>query len=226
MPDFNWNENQAAPLPDRFPDKSIGLDAWKLLVDTIAQSRPLSDVQCEQALDKFLQRAIAAAASRRECRVFISHRQADVAFAERIAYLASTARYGYWLDVHNPTLKAAGGRADIPSPQKEFLLAAIIEIGLLNASHVIAAITPHSPGSKWIPYELGRATDRLLRPSNSAVWLHPHATDGDYGEYILLGTITKSEGDISTWLSSSKANDCRMLNSSPWGNKSVPAALP
>ncbi|MDQ2963251.1 MAG: toll/interleukin-1 receptor domain-containing protein [Pseudomonadota bacterium] len=91
----------------------------------------------------------------------MSHRRDDVDYAERIAYLAAQRGLQYWLDIHDPAL-AAANRAGLPSPAKEVLIAAVIEMGLLNSTHVIAVHTKNSDGSKWIPYELGRVKQRRL----------------------------------------------------------------
>jgi hypothetical protein len=48
-------------------------------------------------------------------------------------------------------------------PRLPILIAAIIAIGPLNSSHVVAIHTSSSAASKWIPYEFGRAKDRRLR---------------------------------------------------------------
>jgi hypothetical protein len=107
-----------------------------------------------------------------EGRVFVSDRRVDVGIAERIAKLATYSGYGYWLDVHDPRLIYATGAA-IPSPIKDVLIAAIIEMGLLNASHLIAAMTRNSAGYKWIPYEFGRAKQRSLHSIYSASGFTP-----------------------------------------------------
>jgi hypothetical protein len=78
---------------------------------------------------------------------------------------------------------------------REVLIAAVIEIGLLNASHVIAATTPSSAGSKWIPYEFGRAKDRHVHSIYAASWLEPGMKPTDCGEYIYLAELTATELD-------------------------------
>ena len=102
-----------------------------------------------------------------------------------------------WVDVHDPALMRFGGIRDPMLRVRDILIAAIIEIGLLNASHVIAAMTPLSAGSKWIPYEFGRAKHRSMYSIYSATWLHPVILPSDCGEYVHLAEITRAETDIT-----------------------------
>ena len=79
-------------------------------------------------------------------RLFISHRMADFGYAERIAWLASKHVWDYWLDVHDPGL--ASNNAITLSPKSRALaVALIIEVALLNCTHILATITDNSPGS-------------------------------------------------------------------------------
>ena len=128
---------------------------------------PVASAQCKQALDKFLEdvntELMAVLPHQRECRVFVSHRKCDVDIADCIAYLAANqCGYGYWLDIDDPALNYVNA-PDVASPVKEMLIAAIIEIGLINSTHCIAAITWNSAGSKWIPYETSATLFSLLR---------------------------------------------------------------
>ena len=133
----------------------------------------------------------------------MSHRKSDVEIADRIAYLAATqCGYGYWLDVDDPVLNYVNATdVSIASPVREMLIAAIIEMGLLNSTHFIAAITWNSAGSKWIPYEFGRAKRRQLYSVYSASWLGSATTLGKPSANLVLmltcsGTIRRSRSDI------------------------------
>ena len=80
-------------------------------------------------------------------RGFVSHRMADVPYAERIAWLASRkAGLEYSLDVHDPVLRLAS--AVLPPGHPVY---AITEMALLNCTHVIAAHTPPPPNRSWRP---------------------------------------------------------------------------
>ena len=123
-------------------------------------------------------------------RVFVSHRMADVPYAERIAWLASRkAGLEYWLDVHDPVLRLASAALPPGRPVYAITVAAIIEMALLNCTHVIAAHTPPPNTSwrpsQWIPYELARAKKAGSVISRQAAgWFHPQVHPPESrGEY-------------------------------------------
>jgi len=238
MPDFHWHNPPGTGLQNRFPDNAIGIKAWRNLTDTLQIRRPVpvAAAQCQQALDKFLEDAAtelrAVPPHQRECRVFVSHRKSDVEIADRIAYLAATqCGYGYWLDVDDPVLNYVNATdVSIASPVKEMLIAAIIEMGLLNSTHCIAAITWNSAGSKWIPYEFGRAKRRQLYSVYSASWLGPATNSRVFAEYLILGTVTGRENEILGWLKSTRnaapeEMPCAPPKNPNWG-RGEPARLP
>jgi hypothetical protein len=81
-------------------------------------------------------------------RVFVSHRMADVPYAERIAWLASRkAGLEYWLDMRDPVLRLASAVLAPGHPVYAITVAAIIEMAILNYTHVIAAHTPLPPNT-------------------------------------------------------------------------------
>jgi len=132
-------------------------------------------------------------------RVFISHRQVDVGPAERIAWLASReAGMDYWLDVHDPALIKIGIAPR--SPNYPLLVASTIEMALLNCTHVIAAHTPYSLLSKWIPYEFGRLKERKIKSKQAAGWFHTGIHPGGCGEFVLLADILDSDDSVRKWL--------------------------
>jgi len=232
MPNFDWRLTQTNPLVNRFVDSSIGWPEWTRLVTALSNlGTSPSPNACQAVFDVFLQGADAAAAKApapRECRVFVSHRGTtrDTAFAERIAFRAVRAGYEYWLDIHDPTLHFINNSPAIQSPARDILIAAIIEMGLLNASHVIAVMTDDSAGSKWIPYEFGRAKQRLIFSSCSATWLEPTMQASTCGEYIHLGVMNGNENDIDRWLGATSPPYCTHSATSIWPNPDEPAPLP
>jgi hypothetical protein len=115
--------------------------------------------------------------------------------------------------------------APIPSPIKDILTAAIIEMGLLNASHLIAGMTPNTAGSKWLPYEFGRAKFRRLHSPFSASWLYPRMTESDFGEYIYLAETTRAEVDIRGWLNVTRTARRCVRPPASWA-RMVPDPLP
>ena len=155
MPNYDWQAFQALELRRRFADSANGFRAWTDLVDEIERLAGRGDPPeaYRRAFDDFMKAVEPLRTQRRECRVFISHRspKPDVDYARRVAWLANRQGCGYWLDVEDPALHRANGSL-LGSPARDVLIAAIIEMGLLNASHVLAVITANSAGSKWIPY--------------------------------------------------------------------------
>jgi hypothetical protein len=142
-------------------------------------------------------------------RVFVSHRMDDVLYAERIAWLASRkAGLEYWLDVHDPVLRLASTALPSGHPIYAIAVAAIIEMALLNCTHVIAAHTPPPPNtswrpSQWIPYELARAKTRSIISRQAAGWFHPQVHPPESrGEYVLLADLCGSDTDVEQWLQS------------------------
>jgi hypothetical protein len=146
------------------------------------------------------------------CCLFVSHRRSDVNDALHIASRATQAGYECWLDILDPTLIKLNG-AVIPTPAKDILLAATIEIGLLNSTHVIAMHTQHSIGpqitlSKWIPYELGRAKARQIRSEQAACWFDQKTKPADCGEYVYLVVHARTDPEIDNWLNT-KMGPCK-----------------
>lgn len=232
MPDFDWRQTQTFPLEERFFDNSIGWFEWKGLVTSLySLGKNPSPGDCMAVFDVFLQGVNTVAATAKklsECCLFVSHRGTtqDTAYAERIAFRAFSAGYEYWLDIHDPTLRFINTGPSIQSPVREILIAAIIEMGLLNSSHVIAVMTGKSAGSKWIPYEFGRAKQRLLYSLFSATWLEPAMQPNKCGEYIHLGVMNRTENEIDQWLRTTSSR-CRLRGtSSSWPNPDEPEPLP
>jgi hypothetical protein len=84
---------------------------------------------------------------------------------------------------------------------RAFLLAAIIEIALLNSTHVMTLHTTNSAGSAWIPYELGRAKARKILSSQAAGWFDPpKILPAGCPEYVRLANQTFSHQDVEDGL--------------------------
>lgn len=101
---------------------------------------------------------------------------------------ATRAGVYYWLDLHDASLQTLG-RASLPLAVQSVLIAATIEIALLNCSHVIG-----------VPYEFGRVKHRYLLSTQAASWWHPKVTSATVGEYVHLGVRAATEGEIDNWL--------------------------
>jgi hypothetical protein len=189
--DYDSAEFESASLFERFPNWALGLEfVWREYA--LRLQRP-EDFQ-------ILLDALAAARSNERpggdlpggiTRIFISHKQENRDEALRVAWLANQAGHHFWLDILAPTLN---GTALNP-----IQTACVIEMGLLNCSHVIALVTPESRPSRWIPYEYGRVKEPTPYGLNSACWLHP-TQYSNVAEYLFLGTQTRTEEHITRWL--------------------------
>lgn len=145
-----------------------------------------------------------------ECpRIFVSHRQHDAAKALRIAQLANTAGFEFWLDILDPKLQWLAALASHPSAAYSCLIASTIEIALLNCTHVIAALSDQTRGTLWVPYEYGRVKERQIHSRRAAVWLHKDIARADVPEYTALGVRTTTELEISGWLANELSTWCR-----------------
>jgi hypothetical protein len=107
--------------------------------------------------------------------------------------------FDYWLDVFSPVLSfpvPPGAQTQLSA----FATAAVIEMGLLNSSHVMAVMTPNTMGAQWVPYEYGRVRDPVPITWQAACWPESSLLPSAVPEYLYLGAITNSETDIKKWL--------------------------
>jgi hypothetical protein len=189
---MRFNGRERRNLPDRY-DGLPGVNAWRAMLDAVfAEADPF------RAFDKFL-RDISQTDPRlaKPC-VFISHRQADWQRAEEVAKIVDGEGCDYWLDIHDPLMTWASHH--FSGTAGAVVLAAIIEIALLNSTHVIVLHTSKSAGSKWIPYELGRAKSRRIYSSQAAGWFEDEDLPETCGEYVYLAVQTFSDAHIRQWL--------------------------
>lgn len=191
--DKNGNETQR----NRFPEWAVGWKEWNELrfpeVPPADGSHPLGALLSLTPAQPV------------PPRVFISHRQKDHPEAMRAAYLANDEGYHFWLDVLDPHLTWLG--AHPTSYQKSLAMAAIIEMALLNCSHVLALITQNFPGSAWIPYEYGRVKRANFVTPKAAAWIEPGVNYLTLPEYLFLGPLLPavpgllpSEDAIRWWM--------------------------
>ncbi len=135
--------------------------------------------------------------------VFISHRQSDETEAVYIANLASTAGFNYWLDVFDPNLKSLEqliNQQKLSKAQECFAIASIIEMGLVNCSHVLVVYTRNTKGSNWIPYEYGRVKNSPVITVQAASWVERSININSgkrFPEYMHLGKIIQHRNDIN-----------------------------
>jgi hypothetical protein len=99
------------------------------------------------------------------------------------------------LDVFEPSLQSIPNQS-FTTDQLSFLTAAIIEMGIINCTHVIAVMTPNTRGTQWVPYEYGRITDSPIK-GKACAWKHPQLIE--LPEYMYLGELTTNEIEIQNW---------------------------
>ena len=113
----------------------------------------------------------------------------DEAQARRVAFLACQEGCDYWLDVVDPNLSGVTGVTISSKEQKAAAVAAIIEMALLNSTHIVAVMTANTRGSEWVPYEYGRVkTPQLPISLQAACWADPRI-GFDLPGYLYLGEI-------------------------------------
>lgn len=179
---LRWEPEEVAR--DRYPavPAIVGRDAWMTLVEALE-----SDGDALAAFDGFLTETEALRGDPRVARLFVSHKSSptDDPYAERIAELATAFGLPYWLDIHNPVLRRVN-RKPFTGPQQGILIAAIIEIALLNCRSVIAVHSTLSATSKWIPYEFGRVKTHMPVSRDAAGYFHPTVWNTVAAEYFEL----------------------------------------
>jgi hypothetical protein len=195
MSNYDWLEFSGRPPGERYPDWVEGVGMWRELVagDAFARQRLLDVLVSARA-------SVSWGAPGTELirpRLFVSHRKDDEARAREVAALAQAEGFQVWLDVLDSGLQhtaqaSTGTRADA------LAVALIIEMALLNCTHVIALITPRTRGTYWVPYEYGRVKDSSPHSLRAASWIDRQVSDQP--EYLELGVKTRSDDEIRDWL--------------------------
>lgn len=227
MPNFDCRDISKDQLLNRYDADILGYEAWQELLSTLSE---ISDANRPshlfEAFDKFL-RQLGIENRIGPCRVFVSHQQKDKDYAERIAYLAHKQGFEYWLDIHDPVLKLTNQTTLLPIVQS-ILIAAIIEMALLNCTHGISVQTDNAKLSRWIPYEFGRAKQRWLVSTQVASWFKNQAYENSTADYLKLGICTQSEEEVIGWLKDEFDRCSCMHTQEPWRGNSddVPPKLP
>ena len=127
-------------------------------------------------------------------RLFVSHRRADRECAMRVAWLADQAGFDVWIDVLDPDL------ANSQSMSDEVAIATVIEMALLNATHVCAVLTANTEGSQWVPYEYGRVKDGVTMTSRAACCVAPGVDRKKVPAWAYVGARSGNEPGLKQWL--------------------------
>jgi hypothetical protein len=212
---FDWRDHDGQPLQERFRE-NLGREVWLDLLEVVAnidglaidQDTARGHIDLLKAFEKFLAGIDRLTPSTPDEKieqfhptVFVSHQRADLVEAERIAFLACQQGVDYWLDIHDPLLRLANRTIPPHDLRYPIIIAAIIEIGLLNSTCLIAVHSLNSLASKWVPYELGRVRDRRIQSANVGGWFHPMVRPGQCGDYVhLCGIAHGDEPLVDSWL--------------------------
>ena len=160
---------------------------------------------------ELLQRLQGGGGSHPRPRVFVSHRQCDQLYAERIAYLADKAGFNFWLDVVNLPLPP------VVATMPAIAVALLIEMALLNCSHIVAVYTDATPGSTWVPYEYGRVKEPVLSSTKCCAWLYINSASTMQPEWLELNHKCEHEPPLVRWLDSEFSVWCKKYPSCPTG---------
>jgi hypothetical protein len=194
MSNYFWREFDGPPV-QRYPEWVEGAGLWREFItgDAFAQRRLLDALVAARATVRWGEPGTELSRPR----LFVSHRKDDEDRAREVASLAQAEGFQVWLDVLDATLQSTA-RASTGTSADALAVALIIEMALLNCTHVIALITPRTPGTYWVPYEYGRVKDSSPHSLRAGCWIHQDVTY--WPEYLELGVKTESDDDIRSWL--------------------------
>lgn len=233
MANYKWQQYDLKELGDRFPEGTDRINAWRKGASLLTEGAltPQSPwLNMISARRPPLQRPCP--------KVFISHRQSDFTVANRLAYLAHEEAFDYWLDVVDlPAektkqvlrIEANLGRALTPF-EANVLQAAIIEMALINCTHVVALMTKQTAGSQRVPYEYGRVDRRgTAKDAATAYCVTASIKKVDLPEYLHLAPIHEFEKEIRHWFKAEMAlfthcTEQEQRKRSPWTDE-IPAPL-
>ena len=203
MSSYHCYDAAGAYRGGEFPGDAVGLKEWRMLIERLSGlEEPGSDSDDRDPLsDLRVLHGQRRGNLNLPCpRVFISHRRSDTDEALRVAWLANAERFDYWLDILDPQIAAASINPHLTAYQSAILLAAIIEMALLNCTHVLAVMTQNVRGTMWMPYEYGRVKDSALIGLRAAGWFDGGWNIPNTPEYFHLGVKHQSDSDVSRWL--------------------------
>ena len=177
----------------RYPQRAIGTPEWGALPDLTALSQEDREIK---AL-KWLRKLQSLSPPTRRCpRIFISHFEADRLLALKMARVVTECGFNFWLDVLDPKLKRLATLP--PAIETTIGTSAVVEMAMLNCTHVIAISSSKHPASRWIEYQFGRIRTRAAYSWQVGTWLSPDmpARPDDLG----LGLIMRDKAAIQSWL--------------------------
>lgn len=202
---FDWRQVQDRPWRERyFMGEYVGNNTWLDQQWELERRRGLTLREFTRQLREQGQE-VKRMPQPRTC-VFISHRRCDASLAETLGKEIDnrcSGKVDIWLDIWNPDLRAMEaqfGPGSLSEEDKALETAMIIEMGLVNSTHVLALITKNAHGSRWIPYEYGRVKEGFPFATDAACWLVPDVKDAVLAEYMHLGLKFRADNEIEQWL--------------------------
>lgn len=199
MASFVYPEPNPENIRDRYADLGddiVGLNAWREFAGRFQFGEDDFDAAWSW-LDLIRDAGRSAKTNRpRPCpRVFVSHKQEDARLAFAVARHIYGKGFDIWLDIVNlPNLPGPAGL------NQAVLRAAMIEMGLINCTHLIAVMTPKTVTSRWVPYEYGRVRDDPPSRVTVASFLHPPGL-GNLADYVYLAPRLPGYAALDIWLS-------------------------
>jgi hypothetical protein len=232
MRSFRWEESAQLSLSERFPTELAPIAGGAQWQEGASRFGAMTKAE----MHSWIKDLFGIATVPLQCpRVFISHRQCDSKLALRVACEAHLTGFDYWLDVvdlaqDRPSfVTALESRLTRKLDDFELgiLTAAIIEMALLNSTHMIAVMTGSTAGSQWVPYEYGRAKQRMPSAENVACWRDRSLAPKILPEYLHLSPVYAKRSDLVTWLLARRAKyqRCSSASREVWRG-SPPKLLP
>jgi hypothetical protein len=209
---FDWRDFESVTgnatlraLAQRY-ESAVGaerVEQWQAFVNELLELLPQAEtdsgrVGVDAAVDRFRERSAGAPGPTKKT-IFVSHQRYDADWAERAAWEASDWGLDYWLDIHDLGFSTTGAPS-VPASIHAALIAVIIEMALLNCTHVVSMQTKNARGSRWVPYELGRAKERVRIATNAASWFEDPIWLDPGGDYLALTFCAQRDLDLYAWL--------------------------
>ena len=85
---------------------------------------------------------------------------------------ASELGLDYWLDIHNLGFSSKSP-ASVPAPILAAVIAVVIEMALLNCTHIVSLQTKNARGSRWVPVQLRTPPKSVCRSRQTPFQLVP-----------------------------------------------------
>jgi hypothetical protein len=155
-------------------------------------------------------------------RVFVSHKQEDEQLALQIAKVIHGKGFDVWVDV----LQLPKSAPAQPNTWGEaILIAAMIEMALINCTHLVAVMTTNTVPSRWVPYEYGRMKDDPPAKLTVSAWRDASVAPWSLTEYMHLGPIFDSRRELEAWLQREGTGyNLKACQVGPWPQQLVVAA--